>query len=265
MHLLMCPPEFFDVSYEINPWMHVDIRPNRDRARQQWDALYHIITDKIGARVSLIEPQPDVPDMVFTANAGLVDGNTYIPTTFKYLERQREMVHFRDWFRSHGFETNELTTGPFEGEGDALGYDGMLFAGYGPRSSPECHAELSKLIRREVVSLGLIDERYYHLDVCFAPIPSFGFIYYPSAFDRDALSVLNRLPGKKLAITSRDADHFGANAVVIGHDIVINSGAEDLGKILIEQGFRVHATDLSEFVKAGGSAKCLTLTLEHGS
>jgi N-dimethylarginine dimethylaminohydrolase len=262
MHLLMCPPKYFDVSYEINPWMHLDNRPDHILANRQWDALYRIITERIGAQVSLIEPPADVPDMVFTANAGLVVGKTFIPSTFRFHERELEMPYFRRWFAEHGYVEREVLGGPFEGEGDALFYGNLLMAGFGPRSLRETHARLAELVGRDVLSLGLVDGRYYHLDVCFAPLTDTGFIYYPPAFDDEAQLALDGLPGEKLAITDRDADHFGANAVVIGHDVVVNSGAQDLAELLTRRGFRVHATDLSEFVKAGGSAKCLTLILE---
>ena len=71
MRLLMCPPEHFDVTYEINPWMRIANGPDPQRARAQWAALHSILTERVGADVSLIAPQPGLPDMVFTANAGL--------------------------------------------------------------------------------------------------------------------------------------------------------------------------------------------------
>jgi N-dimethylarginine dimethylaminohydrolase len=263
MRLLMCPPTFFDVSYEINPWMHLNVRPDASRARRQWDGLYEIITKRIGASVSLIDPGPGVPDMVFTANAGLVTGLTFIPSTFRYPQRQLEMPYFRQWFLDNGYAMKELNSGPFEGEGDSLLYGDLLLVGYGPRSVKDCHDQLASITFRDVLSLGLIDGRYYHLDVCFAPLGPDVFVYYPQAFDNGAQLALSGLPGEKIAITESDANHFGANAVVIGNDVIINSGATDLAQVLTNRGYCVHVTDLSEFVKAGGSAKCLTLTLER--
>jgi N-dimethylarginine dimethylaminohydrolase len=258
----MCPPEYFDVSYEINPWMHLDIQPDHARAARQWDALYTIITEVIGAKVSLIEPVFGVPDMVFTANAGLVSGQLFLPTTFRYVQRQPEMPYFRRWFEKHGYEIADLGSGPFEGEGDALLHGDLLLAGFGPRSAHGPHTELARLTGRLVLSLELVDSKYYHLDVCFASLSNNAFVYYPPAFSSKARLALEELPGEKIEITPSDADHFGANAVVIGRDIVINSGATDLANELAKRGYRVHPTDLSEFVKAGGSAKCLTLIIE---
>ncbi len=258
----MCPPTYCDVSYEINPWMHLSIRPDRSLAQKQWDDLYRIITQTIGARVSLVEPHPDVPDMVFTANAGLVEGSLYIPSTFKYEERRLEASYFREWFDSHGYLARELAVGPFEGEGDALRLGDILLAGFGPRTVRASHAGLSAAVNRRVVSLGLVDGRYYHLDVCLAVLNPNELIYFPEAFDDASMAVLHDLPVETIAISQSDADHFGANAVVLGKDVIINLGATDLAASLSERGYRVHRTDLSEFVKAGGSAKCLTLTLQ---
>jgi N-dimethylarginine dimethylaminohydrolase len=257
----MCPPEYFDVSYEINPWMHVAVRPNHDLARRQWDALYQIITNDIGADVSLVNPEPGVPDMVFTANAGLARGQMYIPTIFRYKERQPEMPHFRRWFTEHAYVEKNLAQGPFEGEGDALNYGEILLVGFGPRTAKESHSELAALTGQTVISLGLVDTRYYHLDVCFAPLSDSKLIYHSPAFDAESQQEIIKLPGEKFAITEADADHFGANAIVIGEHVVVNSGATDLVEFLSSQGFRVHPTDLSEFTKAGGSAKCLTMIL----
>jgi len=263
MHLLMCPPNYFDVSYEINPWMRLEVTPDRSVAQRQWETLYKIVTEQIGAQVSLIDPQPGLPDMVFTANAGLVEGQTYIPARFKYQEREGEVVHFRNWYAARGYREQELTSGPFEGEGDALWYAGTLLAGYGPRSSEETHPQLERILGRKVLSLGLVDGRYYHLDVCFAPLGPNELAYYAPAFDEPANRALEALPGNKIKLTKTDADCFGANVIVLGRDVVMNVGAVDLASALTSSGYRVHTTDLSEFLKAGGSAKCLALTLER--
>ncbi|MCW3059770.1 MAG: N-Dimethylarginine dimethylaminohydrolase [Capsulimonas sp.] len=263
MHLLMCPPAYFDVAYEINPWMHLDNVPNVDKAKRQWDALYAIITDRIGARVSLIDPQPGLPDMVFTANAGLVEGCVYIPSRFRHAERAGEVPHFERWFQDRQYHRKPLSDGWFEGEGDALSYAGILLAGYGPRSSAAAHPELARILGRDVLSLGLVDGRYYHLDVCFAPLGPNMFAYIPEAFDEAANRALLGLPGEKITLSAEDAQHFGANAVVIGRDIILNTGANSFSAALTERGYHVHETDLSEFLKAGGSAKCLTLILER--
>jgi hypothetical protein len=50
--------------------------------------------------------------------------------------------------------------------------------------------------------------------------------------------------------------------VVLGRTVVTNTGCPRLHRDLTARGFLPVATRLSEFVKAGGSAKCLTLRLD---
>ena len=68
--ILMCPPDFFTVDYVINPWMagHEDSL-SVELARRQW----HQLRDKLAefADIVTMDPQPELPDMVFTANAGV--------------------------------------------------------------------------------------------------------------------------------------------------------------------------------------------------
>jgi N-dimethylarginine dimethylaminohydrolase len=95
--ILMCPPTYFDVEYVINPWMEGNIgKVHSSKAREQWDALYRILSDR--SRVSIVEPVPHRPDMCFTANAGLKLENIFIPTRFRVPQRAPEVPHFLDWF-----------------------------------------------------------------------------------------------------------------------------------------------------------------------
>ncbi|BDI34283.1 hypothetical protein CCAX7_63340 [Capsulimonas corticalis] len=266
MHLLMCPPDYFDVCYEINPWMDIARAPDRDRAVRQWTALRQILTEQLGARVSLIPPQPGLPDMVFTANAGLLHGGSFVPASFRHAQRQGEAPYFRQWFAEAGYPEKSLPESPeftFEGEGDALFYGDVLLAGYGPRSDAAAYALLEGLLGCRVLPLALVDSRWYHLDTCLIPLAPDLLAYYPGAFDAAANKALQSLPGEKIVMTEADALNFGGNAVVIGRDVVLNAGCEALEAELAARGFRVRATDLSEFIKAGGSAKCLVLILER--
>src|SRR5207302_65756 len=62
---LMCPPEHFGVLYEINQWMHREVRVDAERARDQWDGLKTTL-EEAGAQIELLDPSPDLPDLVFT-------------------------------------------------------------------------------------------------------------------------------------------------------------------------------------------------------
>jgi len=266
MRLLMCPPEHFDVTYEINAWMRIANGPDTERARAQWAALYTILREEVGADVSLVAPQPGLPDMVFTANAGLTKGEWFVPSRFRPVERQGEVAFFIQWMLENGFHLKPLTeevAGAFEGEGDALFYGDTLLVGWGQRSDEAACRGVGDLLGVSVLPLRLTDPRWYHLDTCLLPLSSDLLAYYPPAFDAEANAAIEALAGDKITLTENDALRFGGNAVVVGHHVVMNSGCKALAEGLTARGYTVHATDLSEFLKSGGSAKCLVLALDH--
>lgn len=259
----MCPPDYYDVDYVINPWMEGNIhKSSRERAVEQWQKLYHIIKEH--AIVDLIKPQKGWPDMVFTANAGLVLGENVVLSRFYHKERQGEEPYFKAWFESQGFNVYELPKDlPFEGAGDALlDREGRwLWAGYGFRSELDSHPYIAKWLDIEVVSLQLVDERFYHLDTCFCPLNDGYLLYYPPAFDFYSNRIIEmRVPEeKRIAIKEADAVNFACNAVNLDKIVIMNKASEELKQRLAEVGFTVVSTPLTEFIKAGGAAKCLTL------
>ncbi len=264
---LMCPPEFFQVDYVINPWMEGNIdRANGALASEQWDRL-HLILEGQG-KIELITPLAGSPDMVFTANAGLVLGDRAVLSRFLHRERQSEEPHFRNWFQQHGFRVHELPKDlPFEGAGDAL-FDReqpLLWAGYGFRTELDTHALIAELLGVEVVSLRLIDKRFYHLDTCLCPLERGFLMYYPAAFDtRSNAQIEHRVPPeKRLILDETDAVHFAANAVNIGENLVLHRASDVLKSQLAAAGFRVFEAPLTEFIKSGGAARCLTLRLNE--
>ncbi|MEM7554757.1 MAG: TIGR00300 family protein [Cyanobacteria bacterium P01_A01_bin.84] len=263
IRFLMCAPDHYDVDYVINPWMEGNIhKSSSDRAVEQWQKLHHVIKEH--AVVDLVPPQKGVPDMVFTANAGLVLGNTAVLSSFLHKERQGEEPFFKQWFEENGFTVHELPRDlPFEGAGDALlDREGRwLWAGYGFRSELDSHPYLAKWLDTEVLSLRLIDERFYHLDTCFCPLANGYLLYYPGAFD----SYSNRLiemrvaPEKRIVIEEADAVNFACNTVNIEQIVIMNKASDNLKASLTKVGFTIIETPLTEFLKAGGAAKCLTL------
>jgi lysine-ketoglutarate reductase/saccharopine dehydrogenase-like protein (TIGR00300 family) len=260
---LMCSPDHYDVDYVINPWMEGNIhKSSRDRAVEQWQKLYHVLKDN--AIVDLVEPAKGWPDMVFTANAGLVLGKNVVLSRFYHKERQGEEPHFKEWFESKGYTVYELPKDlPFEGAGDALlDREGRwLWAGYGFRSELDSHPYLAKWLDIEVLSLRLIDNRFYHLDTCFCPLSGGYLLYYPAAFDSYSNRLIEmRVPAeKRIAIEETDAVNFACNAVNINSIVVMNKAGDRLKQSLADLGFHVIETPLTEFLKAGGAAKCLTL------
>jgi lysine-ketoglutarate reductase/saccharopine dehydrogenase-like protein (TIGR00300 family) len=259
----MCAPDHYDVDYVINPWMEGNIhKSSRDRAVEQWQKLYHVLKDR--ALVDLVPPAKGWPDMVFTANAGLVLGDNVVLSRFFHKERQGEEPYFKEWFEQNGFTVYELPKDlPFEGAGDAL-FDRegrWLWAGYGFRSELDSHPYIAGWLDTEVVSLRLIDERFYHLDTCFCPLTGGYLLYYPPAFDSYSNRVIEMRipPEKRIVVEEPDAVCFACNAVNVNNTIVMNQVSDRLKQQLREVGFEVVETPLSEFLKAGGAAKCLTL------
>ncbi|MGH8645864.1 MAG: dimethylarginine dimethylaminohydrolase family protein, partial [Gammaproteobacteria bacterium] len=182
---LMCAPDHFEVAYVINPWMEGNIARGRNKtAMRQWNALAWLIEQV--AQVERLAAAPGVPDMVFTANAGLVLANKFVLSRFRHPERQGEEPHFAKWFVGHGFEVLTLPGDlPFEGAGDVL-LDRrlpLLWLGYGHRSDQRCAPLLADWLDIEIQALQLVNERFYHLDTCFCPLEGGYLMYYPAAFD----------------------------------------------------------------------------------
>ena len=265
--VLMCPPTHFGVEYVINPWMEGHVgRADVETAKAQWDGLYQELSSR--TRVELVEPGEHLPDMCFAANGGLVVENLFVRPHFRVSERRPEEDLFASWFRDHGYEIITLPDDePFEGEGDALFHHGcpLLWAGYGVRSSLDAHRTLMERLQVEVVSLRLVDRRFYHLDTCFYPLPGNRVVYYPPAFDELSLrEIERRVPaGQRLIVSEHDALRFSCNAICLGDTIITNYASHDLQRDLRRWGFRIVMRPVDEFMLAGGAAKCLTLLLDQ--
>ncbi|HVP53905.1 MAG TPA: arginine deiminase-related protein [Candidatus Eisenbacteria bacterium] len=263
----MCPPTLYDVNYVINPWMEGNLKgSSRRNATRQWEQLHTALTGF--ARVELVEQQAGSPDMVFTANAGLVSRGMVALSRFLHPERQGEEPHFRKWFDDSGFAVRELPrSAPFEGEGDALfeADNSRLWAGHGIRSRESSHAYLRETWGVEVISLRLIDPRFYHLDTCFCPLFGGYVLYYPEAFDPTSQAKIRSryASDKRIEVSLQDALRFGCNAINVGTTIVMNVVSGQLSRRLEGEGFRIIQVPLTEFLKAGGAAKCLVLRLSE--
>src|SRR5262249_4594880 len=190
--ILMCPPDYYGIEYEINPWMSRSRGSTPQTARRQWNALYETLR-KLGVVVERMTPQPGLPDLVFTANAGLVYGKRFFSSRFRHEVRARETPYFDAWFAEHGYTVEHLPEGMyFEGAGDALFCGPTRAAGYRIRSDVQGPQYLPKSLAKLVLPLELINTRFYHLDTCFCPLPPGEAIYYPAAFDTYGQRVLQR-------------------------------------------------------------------------
>ncbi len=268
--ILMCEPKYFAVSYEINPWMSGNIGSvDKSLATRQWNCLAEEIAKR--ANIKLVEPVDELPDMVFTANAAYVfdDKNVKyaITSTFRNVQRKGEEAHFEKWFANNGFTTiippSPLT---FEGAGDCLtGEDDMAWVGHGFRSTQGAGTFVTSTLHQHQMSTNLLeltDARFYHLDTCFCPINNGFVLYFPKAFSEQSQNkIVSYYNGHSIPVTEEDATMFACNAVNIGNTIILNKASDNLKNRLNNIGFKVIEVDLSEFMKSGGAAKCLTLKL----
>ena len=261
--LLMCAPDYYGVKYEINPWMHRTEQPNLDLARDQWRELHRVLLQDVGCSVQMIPQDPNCPDMVFTANAALVVENIALLSRFRHPQRRLEEASFNRWFVENGYQVLAAPDDVrFEGEGDALLAGDTVLAGYLKRSDIESHQWVSQSLQRPVLSLGLTDNRWYHLDTCLLALNQNLIAFYPGAFDEYGRRVL-RSRFEIVEIDEAEALRFACNSVCLGSQVVMPSGCPKLAIQLEALGYQVHLVEMSEFIKAGGAAKCLTLFLRR--
>lgn len=270
MQFLLCDPQFFTVCYEINPWMDKKIAVDGKLAGKQWQALKETLL-QCGAKLHIMEPADEWPDMVFTANAGLIYGKKVVLSRFHHPERQGERAYFEAWFKQAGFEvvaeeflqhSNNLTKSPFfEGAGDALFAGDTLFAGFGFRTDIEYYHGLSALGIHKIVFCELVDSRFYHIDTCFCPLNAKQAIWWPGAFSQTSQKKMHEAI-ELFAVPEEEAARFACNAVVVGKQVILPWGCPQTQEQLEKWGYTVHSCDMSEFLKAGGACKCLTLALD---
>ncbi|MCG5211984.1 dimethylargininase [Streptosporangium sp. KLBMP 9127] len=259
-HYLMCRPDYFAVKYAINPWMDPEAGADRDLAVSQWERL-KAAYEELGHTVSLIDPVDGLPDMVFAANGALVvDGNVY-GARFTHPERAPEGAAYLRWFAEHGFHRVVEAAFTNEGEGDFLTLDDLVLAGTGFRTDPAAHREAQEFLGRPVITLQLVDPRYYHLDTALFPLDGRNIAYLPEAFSTGSREVLRRLFPDAVIASPGDAEFLGLNAVSDGKNVIINSEAADLQLDVKRRGFNVIPVEMSELRKAGGGPKCCTLEI----
>lgn len=261
MKVLMCPPTYYGVHYEINPWMKLRNKPDPALAQSQWKNLVATLR-RLNVPIALIRPHPHLPDMVFTANAGLVAGRAFVPSNFRFVERRGEREPFVRYFRRRAFRIREVPADAyFEGEGDVLRYRDMLFGGFRFRSDIRAHAMIADLLKTRLISLELVDPWFYHLDTCFFPVDDRVALYYPGAFDRYGRRAIRHFVRDPIPVTRVDARNFVCNGLAVGKTLLVNQMSRRLRSGLSKRGYIIRETPTTEFLKAGGSVKCMMLRL----
>jgi N-dimethylarginine dimethylaminohydrolase len=256
-HYVMTSPRFFAVDYAINPWMDTTVPVDAATAVAQWQNL-HDTYRRLGHVVDLVDPVPGLPDMVYAANGGLILNGTAVVARFKYPQRQRESNAYAAWMRSRGLATFH-TRHVNEGQGDLLPVGGMVLAGTGFRTDPRAHAEIADIVGLPVVSLQLVNPRFYHLDTALTVLDDTTIAYYPPAFTDCSRAQLEMLFPDAIVVESADAYRFGLNAVSDGRHVVHPAAAVGFAEQLSQAGFEPTGVEMSELLKGGGSVKCCTL------
>lgn len=264
----MCPPKFYGVRYDINPWMSRNLGDDTPCAQRQWERLVELLSVAGDVTIEMMEPRSESPDQVFTANAGLICDSLAIMSTFRHPERRAEQAPYRSWLARQGFATTTLPECYFEGAGDAL-FDRVrpqMYVGYGFRTDRAAALWLAEFVDVRVIALRLVDERFYHLDSALCPLGSGHVLFYPDAFAPDAQRTIRATveADSLIEVSREDALAFACSPIEVGDALIMGEHSRMLRSRLSFAGYRVFSTDLSEFAKAGGSAKALTLRLNDG-
>jgi N-dimethylarginine dimethylaminohydrolase len=263
----MVDPSHFRIDYAINPFMDPTVPTDSARALAQWETVQKAYLD-LGHDVEILTPVEGLVDMVFSANGGFtIDGRAYV-ARFAYPERAEEADSFRAWFATHGFETHgSLVTN--EGEGDFALAGGVILAGYGFRSTLESHRDLARIFDREVLSLRLVDNRFYHLDVALTVLDSDAvdgparIAYLPSAFDEQSQALLAERFPDSILVSEAEAAILALNSVSDGRNVVVAEAATEYIRDLTAAGYVPVPVDLSELLKGGGGVKCISQELRY--
>ena len=258
--LLMCRPQYFDVTYSINPWMNPEKPTDAGTALLQWEQLRELYLS-LGHTVEVVEPIEGLPDMVFAANGATVVDGKVLGARFRHRERTAEGPAYLDWFAQNGFHDLLWPEHINEGEGDYLRVGRRMLAGTGFRTDSRSHAEAQEFFGIPVTGLTLVNPDFYHLDTALSVLSPDEIMYYPAAFSPGSRAVLREMFPDAVLASDQDAAVFGLNAFSDGLNVLLPQAATGLAEQLKERGFNPVGVSLGELLKAGGSVKCCTLAL----
>src|SRR5215213_3753790 len=276
---LMCPPDHFSVHYRINPWMQPEEWAKHGpelltQAREGWRRLVETLR-RLGASVVTLPAQPQLPDLVFTANAAVVLDGIALLARFRHPQRRGEEPHNAQFFEQLRVvgaieRVVELPAGMMlEGAGDCV-WDStrrLYWIGYGPRSDAGGSRIVRQVFGTRIVELELVNPRYYHLDTCLCVLDGGHVLYVPEAFSMAGLQRLYaHVPeSHRIPVRAQDAEQLAVNAVCVGRQVVLSQCSPVLRAALESAGYTVHEVHIPQFALSGGSVCCLTLRLDRRS
>jgi N-dimethylarginine dimethylaminohydrolase len=269
-NVLVCPPDYFDVVDEKNPYMSARSQVDRAKARTQWEKLCSVMQQN-GCEIHIIDPVPGLEDMVFAANQVFVGekagyGKFVVPSRMRHPSRDREVPYFRQWFAARNFRVIDLALTEddhLEGHGDLLwDYEGShIYAGYGFRSTRGAIDKFSAAMSEmgiPVTPLELIDPYCYHLDTCLCPLNAEAALIFAGAFSAESLACVHKRWKRIHLLDADEAHHFMGNGIVVNAHYIATGIAPPLETILRNEGLTPEIVDTSEFEKSGGSCFCMT-------
>lgn len=258
--VLLCPPTYYDIEYEINPWMHTENKVEPLRAEDEYAALKKVY-EKLGVEMLEIPPVEGLPDMTYVANAGFPIGNRFIKSNFKYAQRKKEADFAKIYFEKMDFQILTIPEHiPFEGQGDLLTMGGRYFFGWGKRSSREAKDFLDQVLGTKCIDFELRDPYFYHLDMSLGPLDEQTALINPRSFTKEGLFRLKTEFPNFIETSEQDSQVIPCNVVVVDKTVVLGKGiSNELQKEIQKRGFTVVQTPMDEYKKGGGSVKCCTL------
>lgn len=266
---LMCEPEHYDVHFMFNPWMSYTELVDRRLAARQWRRLVRVM-EQSGAEIELLPSSPASPAQVFTADGALV----YAPGRALVLRNDgprgyREPRVFADWLASRGYCIEPLPTKYRLDGGNILRlHDGSFAAGVKPGATGHSERYLARLLRfvgaGALSAVGLVARKFLHLDMVIGRVGNSAYLVYEGGllYGRAALANTRIEDLPVIPVGEEDAQNFGCNGITIGDVYVTGPISDGLAARIRTRGYEVERMDLSEFYKAGGGAKCLTLLVD---
>lgn len=272
-HLMMCYPRYFTVKHKfLNAHMTMEKTVTQSIAINQWNNLHNTLVEN-GVKVEMIEEQPDLVDMVFSANAAIIYENKAVIANFGAVPRVPESQHYLKFFKERNFEVIDPSEDNvhIEGCGDFMNlYDkSHYFVGYGFRSDPEAYPYLKNVLgmsNEKLSSIQLVNKFFYHIDTCLTGLSRGHLMYYPGAFSPEGQLRIQDIGGDKcIAISDEDAFHFACNSVNFennGEHVIIGNKFTDVLKgQLTDLGYKVIETPYDQFLLGGGSTRCSVLDI----
>ena len=189
--ILMCPPDYYGIEYEINPWMSRSPERSARWRSGSGNSLRDTLRRARGSgRADGAAARPARPRLHRQRRADLsTPRSSAAGSATRSAPASRRTS--TPGSREHGFTVEHLPEGMYyEGAGDALFCGETLFAGYRIRSDAAAHQWLGEKLGVRVLPLELVNPRFYHLDTCFCPLAPGEAIYFPDAFDAYGRRVL---------------------------------------------------------------------------